>query len=187
MNKLQDLIHKYIYNTRDPLTSYNLAKEYENIQQYGSALSYYLKAAELADHPQFEYEVLVRIALVFKHQGGRAHSEVNSLLQAIPLQPDKPEAYYLLADAYYRKGDHKEAMFILKLGRDKKIKIPLWTDVEFVEYGFDLLEILVGHFRSQSGYSTQRIQEILHKYELKPEHKQQLKDLATEYDLGWPE
>lgn len=187
MNKLEDLVKAYIYNTRDPLTSYNLAKEYEKLKQYGSALSYYLKAAELADHSLFEYEVLIRIALVFKHQGGRIHSEVNSLLHAIPLQPDRPEAYYLLADAYYRKSNYKEAMFILKLGKDKKADAPLWTDVEFVEYGLELLEALVGHYRAQSEKTVERITQILEKYNLTPKHKQQLEDFIEEHKLDLPE
>lgn len=186
-SNLQDKIHAYIYDTRNPVINFELAREYEIIRQYGSALTHYLKSAELSNDPLLEYEALVRIALCFKHQEGRLHSEINSLLHAIPLLPNRPEAYFHLADCYRRKEEYKESMFYLKMGRQATESAATITDLEFPEYGFDFVEVFTAHHRSEAKHTGERLKKLITTYYLSPTHRQEVLEYIKTVEMKWPE
>ena len=61
-DRLKEKINKYISTPLDPYINSELAVEYESIGQTASALSYYLRAAELTyeKNPTFAYSCLIK-------------------------------------------------------------------------------------------------------------------------------
>ena len=92
-----DALYNYINNPNSSIANFELAREYEKLGQTGSALSWYLRAAEKARVDIEQYEALLHCALCLERQKTRDDSEKVLLLKAISLIESRPEAYYLLA------------------------------------------------------------------------------------------
>ena len=57
--RLEKKLANYILEPRNPNYNFELACEYFTIKQYASALSYYLRCAELSNDKDFVYESLL--------------------------------------------------------------------------------------------------------------------------------
>jgi tetratricopeptide (TPR) repeat protein len=74
MNKtFQELLNSYSSNTVDPYSNLELGQYYDNLGQSASALSFYLRAAELTEDPNLAYDCLVRNALLIEKLQRRPH------------------------------------------------------------------------------------------------------------------
>ena len=186
-NRLQEHIEKYIYDTRNPKVNFELGVEFENIGQYASALTHYLKCAELSDDNMLQYEAQLRIATVFNKQGGRIKSELNALHQAIPLAPERPEGYYLIADCQRRRAFFTEALMYTRLGKQlPEPKAPLLTDVRFPkEYGFEFEEIITHYHRNGFNTTRSKVIEFLHTYSVTDYHRDVMVKFMNEINLNY--
>jgi len=106
MDKLTQLLEKYARDPNNADLNYNIAREYEIIGQTASAISFFLRAAERTQDKTLSYECLCKIGLCFDRQGKRDNSTRGAYKAALVLIPTRPEAYFLLARHYERKGDH---------------------------------------------------------------------------------
>ena len=188
MNKsLQKHLENYIYDTRNPEVNFYLGVEFEKIRQYASSLTHYLKCAELSDDQLLQYEAQLRIATVFNKQGGRVKSELNALHQAIPLAPDRPEGYYLIADCQRRRAFFTEALMYTRLGKQLPEPVTtLRTDVGFPkEYGFEFEEILTHYHRNGFNTTRSKVVEFLHKYSITDYHRDVLVKFMNEIKLNY--
>lgn len=126
-------LDKFIQNTEDPDINFALGREYEEMGQTGSAISFYLRTAERSTTDILQYEALLRMALCFEKQTTRDDTESVILQKAIGLMPNRPEAYFLLARLYeWRKMWH-ESYFVATVGAstaDFNLP-PLQTDVQY--------------------------------------------------------
>jgi len=128
----------YINNPEDPVINFNLGLEYENIGQTGAAISFYLRTAERAQDPKFQYEALLRMALCFGRQTTRDDTQRVLLQKAMTLLIDRPEAYYLLARAHEKRQEYHEGWTVssMALRMCRWDHEPLTTNVEYPgEYG----------------------------------------------------
>jgi hypothetical protein len=100
MNTLQILLEKFINEPEDNLNKFWLGWEYEQMGHASSAMGYYLSVAENTDSDLLAYECLLRKAICFRKQGDREAHVRNSLLLAVSLLPERPEAHYLLSVLY---------------------------------------------------------------------------------------
>jgi len=123
----------------DALYNFNLAKEYEDIGQLSSAISFYLRSAEFSYNELLSYESLLRISLCLEKQGNRVYTLKGILLRAISLLPKRAEAYFILSRiSEYNKEWHECYTFAsigetLITNSDEK----LITDVGYPgHYGF---------------------------------------------------
>ena len=184
---LQLHIEKYIYDTRNPEVNFWLGFEFEKIGQYASALTHYLKCAELSDDNMLQYEAQLRIATVFNKQGGRIKSELNALHQAIPLAPDRPEGYYLIADCQRRRAFFTEALMYTRLGQQLSTEHPdLLTDVGFPQdYGFEFQEIITHYHRNGFKATRNKVVQFLHKYRLSEYHRNVIVAFMNEIKLNY--
>ena len=106
MDKLLELLNRFVRTPNDAELNYSIAIEYEGIGQTAAAISYFLRAAERTEDKKLAYECLCKIGLCFDRQGGRDNSTRGAYKHAICLIPTRPEAYFLLARHYERRGDH---------------------------------------------------------------------------------
>jgi tetratricopeptide (TPR) repeat protein len=104
----QELLNRYSSNTVDPYSNLELGQYYDNLGQSASALSFYLRAAELTEDPNLAYDCLVRNALLIEKLQRRPHSTKGQLLHAIAQSPTRPEAYYHLSRVHEQKQEWQE-------------------------------------------------------------------------------
>ena len=136
MSTIEDLVVKASYDPFDPITNFNIAEEYFKIGQLASAVSFYLRAAEYGygSQPIVSYAALLKMSWAFDNQKNRGHSSSNSILQAMALIPDRPEAYFWYSRYHERQGNWQETYTFAELGlkfADQKL-IPLEGDVDYL-------------------------------------------------------
>jgi hypothetical protein len=107
---------EFSLDTENAEKNYNLAKWYENRQQYAPAHTYYLRAAERSEDDLLAYESLIRSSFCYKSQGSRDGTEKIALENALNLLPQRPEAYYFLSVLYERKEEWQNCYSYANLG-----------------------------------------------------------------------
>lgn len=118
-NLTPKLIKNFIKDPYNDVTSVNLAEFFYQKEQYASAISYYLRTAEYSTDKNLIYDSLIKLGRCLHAQGRRLHSELHSYLNAVKVNPDRPEAYYFLSQAYNDKDDTGLAYTFACLGADK--------------------------------------------------------------------
>jgi len=91
--KLEENLNKYVLNPREDIRNFELACSYFDIGQYASALSYYLRCAELSKNDDLIYESLLCSWDCMAKVGGRPVFERGQIFQAMSQLPHRPEAY----------------------------------------------------------------------------------------------
>lgn len=140
-----DEIEKVIVDlSSDPFNAeknFSAAIEYEKLNQTGSAVSFYLRAAEFGAEqnvPLIVYTSLIKLAHCFESQNDRVNAVSNALLQAVAWDPSRPEALFLLAQFYERQHSWQESYTWAEMGTklESSLSSKLPLDVGYVEYGF---------------------------------------------------
>lgn len=92
-------IYEYINDPNNPLTNFVLASKYKEIGQTAGAISFFLRCADRSgDNLDLAYESLIHIGKCFDIQGNRFEHVRCMYRQAISILPQRPEAYYMLAN-----------------------------------------------------------------------------------------
>ena len=125
--------------SKDPLSpvmNFNIAVEYEKLNQTASAVGFYLRAAEYgySTHPLITYSSLLRVSICMEGQKDRNWTVSNTLLQAIAYLPDRPEGYFLMSRFYERSGSWQESYTFAEMGlaRASSRHTGLPVDVEYI-------------------------------------------------------
>lgn len=90
-------------NIKDPYNSdynYNLGKEYENINQYSSALTYFLRTIDFTSNRELAYDALISAAKCLIELGDRFNVAKRLLEEAFNLNKERIEAVYFLCLIY---------------------------------------------------------------------------------------
>lgn len=93
---IKSLLKSFIEDNHDPEINFSLGVYYENLGQYSSAGTYYLRASERYEDENKSYECLLRISQCLVKLTRRNFSAKGMLQKAITILPRRPEAYYLL-------------------------------------------------------------------------------------------
>lgn len=109
----------FIATPYNPRVNFNLALEYERINQTAAAASFYLRAAEKTNNPTLQYIALIRNALCFEKQGNRDLTVKTLLQRAISIKPDRPEGYYLLSKLHERRQEYHDLYMVSCIGLSK--------------------------------------------------------------------
>lgn len=167
--------------SRDPFSpekNFAAALEYESLNQTASAVSFYLRAIEYGykSNKIITYTSLLKVARCFHDQNDRIHSVSNCLLQAVAYYPDRPEAYFLLAQFYERNSQWQECYTWSELGLTKVALDSLPSDVGY--YGSYCLEFEKGVSAWWIGRKdeSKEIFNDLVKRDLAPEYKVSVKN-----------
>ncbi len=110
-----DTLKKYSFDVENAQYNFDLALEYDKIGHTASAISFYLRAAELSDDPELSYTALLKMGLCFEKQGNRNQTATGLYKQAISCIPERPEAYYLLSKNHTNNNLHHEAYTMIEI------------------------------------------------------------------------
>jgi len=97
----EDVLSKYIDDTENALANFQIGYWYEKNKQYSTAVSFYLRAAELCKSQTSDlfadllYECLIKIGIIFEKLQRRNNTVATMYTRAIAENPLRPEAYYL--------------------------------------------------------------------------------------------
>jgi tetratricopeptide (TPR) repeat protein len=100
VSRLGDLLAEYLENIEDPVANMVLGCEYKVLGQNAAAISFFLRAANLSEKAEEEYEALLRVYSCISSLPFRFDTSKTTLYHCINLLPKRPEAYYLLAQMY---------------------------------------------------------------------------------------
>ena len=117
---IQDLINTYIRSPYSFDANIDLANYYEKIGQLASAVTHYLKAADIAGNDRKKiYTAISGAARNFMAAGGREGTVEGLLKRAIALDPGNPEPYFILAQFYEQKQRWHDCYMVASVGFDK--------------------------------------------------------------------
>lgn len=128
---MKELLEQYANDPSNDVVNYRIGLWYSDIEQYASALSFLLRAAELTESKELAYECLVINALNFRKMGERNNSQKNQLMHAISLMPDRPEAYFLLSRFYEETKQWHESYMFADIGAKKFFDSPPNEKLDF--------------------------------------------------------
>ena len=133
MEKLKKYLYKYLDNTTDPYINAKLAEEYEKLGQGASALSFFLRAAELTwkTDPEFAYCCVLKTWKQMHKTTRRPNWERKQLQTAIAFLPQRPEAYLHLSLWHSSRKEWKPSYMYACLGIEHTGKDPLIYDVDY--------------------------------------------------------
>jgi hypothetical protein len=136
---LQDLLSQVVLDTHNSSKMYELAKEYDRLEQGAAAATFYLRAADYEKEDKLlKYKSLIRLGKIYNREG-RRFITVNSILQdAISTIPNRPEAYYFLAKYFQEKDEWRPSLTYLSIAKhflgqdDIDVDYPGDDDLEFL-------------------------------------------------------
>lgn len=103
---LQQLLNEHVFDPKNTQKMYELACEYDRLEQGAAAVSFYIRAADLEEKDKLlQYRCMIGAALCYQRQGGRNHTVTGLLQHAISLQPARPEGHFFLAKHGENMGD----------------------------------------------------------------------------------
>lgn len=115
---LEQRLLEYINDTENADFNFNLAVEYKKLGQTASAISFFLRSAERSNDLNLSYECLVHMGECFDLQGGRGNTVTGMYKHAISILPQRPEAYYKLANYQNWIQQYQDATFLCNIALD---------------------------------------------------------------------
>lgn len=95
----ENAIYDYILDPENPIKNFNLAIKYKELGQTAAAISFFLRCADRSKSDlDLAYECLIHIGQCFDIQGNRFEHVRCMYRHAISILPQRPEAYYMLAN-----------------------------------------------------------------------------------------
>ena len=164
---LDELIYALSKDPFDPELNFEVAVEYEKADQIASAVGFYLRTAEYGKEYDdvYVYTSLIKLAKCFNDQNDRLSTVETCLLQAISYNPDRPEAFFLLAQFHERQGNWRKAYVNARIGQrcsgDDLGFSPLPADVGYVDYGLEFEEAVAGWWLGRKQESIDIFNELL--------------------------
>lgn len=110
-NNIKPYLDNYIQDPINPEFNYWLGYEYEKIGQYASALSYYLRGAELSNDENLTYDCLLKTWFMLHKTKRRPVFCKKQLLVALTQNPKRPEAYFLLSRLHEKNEEWVECHY----------------------------------------------------------------------------
>jgi hypothetical protein len=130
--RIEDLVIDLSKDPFNPQLNLDVAEAYLLLNQSASAVSFYLRCAEYGEKTSLlTYTCLLRISQCFNDQTGREYSVSNCILQAITVQPNRPEAWLLLSKFYESMGQWQEVYTYAHVGLNYQGEERLPVDVGY--------------------------------------------------------
>ena len=113
---LEQLLNDHCLDPKNPYKIYDLAAEYDRLEQGAMGVSLYLKAADLSDDKLLQYKSMIGLARCYDRQGGRFHTVETAFMDAIALMPYRPEAHFFICQFYEPNHKWKQVKMHAQLG-----------------------------------------------------------------------
>lgn len=115
------LLNDVVLNYNDSEKIYNLAREYDRLEQGAAAFSFYLRAADMSPGQEWsqrwlQYKCMILGSFIYDRNKNRDHSTEGLLKIAIETMPERPEAYYFLAKFKRDRNDWRDALMYSSIG-----------------------------------------------------------------------
>lgn len=186
MNLLNDVVLDYT----NPEKIYNLAREYDSLEQGSAAFSFYLRAADMSSGETYydkwlQYKCLILSAFIYDRNLNRGHSVVGLLKMAIETMPDRPEAYYFLAKYFQGKHEWRDSMMLSKIGIECTEYKDMDDDLNYP--GIEALKLLYARAKWKSDGrddSKNLAFDLKYKNTLTPDLDQEVTELLQQH--GYP-
>jgi len=94
MKIIKKLLKEYIQDPLNEKVCFELGLEYFDLGHTASALSYFMRCAEITSNKELAYKCLMYSAHCLNKQGKRTEAAKGLLLHAMDLLPERPEAYH---------------------------------------------------------------------------------------------
>lgn len=119
--KNKKLLNDVVLDYSNSYKVYELAKEYDKLEQGAAAAGFYLRAADMSPGKTFEekwlqYKSIILSAHIYERTGDRNHSVAGLLKMAIATMPERPEAYYFASKFYQLKNEWRDSLMFAKIG-----------------------------------------------------------------------
>lgn len=112
-------IKDYLNNPTNDDINFNIARWYEEQGYLSPAISFYIRSADFTTNINLRYESLIRVACCYKKSGNRNTTFETTIKQAIALDPEKPQAYHILAQHYEDNKDYINSYLFSSLAISK--------------------------------------------------------------------
>lgn len=169
---LQTVLEKHIMDPKNDSLCYDLAKEYDKIENGAMAVSLYLKAADMSEDTFLQYKCMIGIGRCYDRQRDRGFTVEGAFQDAVALVPDTPQAHYLLAKHYEATSQWKKCLMHANLGLsvdhvdggalDEELGYPGWHYLKF-------LQALATWYIAGQQNGKELFFDLKYKYNLKPD------------------
>ena len=114
---LQELLNEHVLDSKNTYKMFNLAREYDRLEQGAAAVSFYIRCADLEEEDrELQYKCMIYAGLCYDRQGGRNYTVTGLFQHALALLPNRPEAHYFLAKHGEKTGDWRMCITHSSLG-----------------------------------------------------------------------
>lgn len=140
-----NILNDVVLDFENPFKIFNLAKEYDRLEQGAAAFSFYLRAADMSPgkttkEKWVQYKSMILGSHIFHRSKNRDHSTEGLLKIAIETMPDRPEAYYFMAKFKEERNEWRDSMMYSKIGINTDAEDSLDDDLGYP--GKDALRLL---------------------------------------------
>lgn len=116
-----DILNDVVLDYQNPYKIYELAREYDKLEQGAAAFSWYLRAADMSPGITWEerwvqYKSMILSAFIYDRNKNRNHSTEGLLKIAIETMPERPEAYYFLSKFKQERDEWRDCMMYAAIG-----------------------------------------------------------------------
>lgn len=133
---LQKLLHNVVLDYRNPFKLYELASEYDRLEQGAGAFTYYMRAAEYNNAETFEekwvqYKSLLKMAMIHHREKHRDITARGLFQFAIQVLPDRPEAYCIFSNWLADRHEWRDALMYSTQGLQFADKEKIDNDLDY--------------------------------------------------------
>lgn len=183
----ENKLNLFVKDCQNPLTNFDLATEYFSTEHYPSAMSFFLRSAELGTDEGLIYESLLGVAFCLAKMGRRRASEKTALLNAIAFCPHRFEAYFHLSCFYEAEQDYFNCYAMIKIAIknfDIENKYKFFPNIELYKLKFQLAysSWWVGRFSDSRRYMFELANEYNDSFD--PMYKQMIQNNITRLGSG---
>jgi hypothetical protein len=176
-------LQEFIKEPYNPIVNYNLARQYEELNQTAAAASFYLRAAEKTNNVLLQYISLIRNAMCFNRQGNRDLTVKTLLQRAISIIPNRPEGYFLLARLHEARKEYHDGYAISCIGLNTSFNESIINEYPG-RYGLMFLKAVCGWWVGLTEESREITFDLHFNYAMNDEYKSAVQNNVN--NIGFP-
>jgi len=181
---LQKLLEEHVIDSKNPYKCYDLAKEYDKLEQGAMAVSLYLKSADLSEDKKLQYKCMIGIARCYWRQRNRGFTVEGAFLDAVKLDPLAPEAHYHLCKYYEETSQWKKCLMHAEFGllndSEENCELGFPGQIYFTFYQALATWYIAGQQDGKHLFFN-----LKHKYNLRPKLKEKVDRICNQ--IGYPD
>lgn len=184
---LQELLDRHLESPKNTTKMFELAKEYDRLEQGAAAVSFYIRTADLETKDKLlQYKCMILAGKCYDRQRGRDHTVKGIWQLAVALLPKRPEAHYFLAKLAEKNHDWRYCLIHSKLALDS---VNDYDDIDVEFPGIKELEYMIALSEwSISGTEKGRIEffNLLYRRQYDQEFNSFIENILTN-KIGFPD